>query len=102
VTSEQRRNAIWLEFVNIKGKLHAAGSLDVGNNVKIDGGYDVKGWIIVRNPLPILRFIFFYMMAPFCMMGKQEERRKSAEDLFSDDSSCAEVNVDPAIRQNGP
>ena len=78
------------EFVNIKGKLHAAGSLDVGNNVKIDGGYDVKGWIIVRNPLPILMFIFFYMMA-LLQMGKEEEVEKALEDLFSDDSPAARV-----------
>jgi len=78
------------EFVNIKGKLHAAGSLDVGNNVKIDGGYDVKGWIIVRNPLPILMFIFFYMMA-LLQMGKQEEVEKALEDLFSDDSPAGRV-----------
>ena len=78
------------EFVNIKGKLHAAGSLDVGNNVKIDGGYDVKGWIIVRNPLPILMFIFFYMMA-LLQMGKEEEVEKALEDLFSDDSPGARV-----------
>lgn len=78
------------EFVNIKGKLHAAGSLDVGNNVKIDGGYDVKGWIIVRNPLPILMFIFFYLMA-LLQMGKEEEVEKALEDLFSEDAPANRV-----------
>ncbi len=78
------------EFVNIKGKLHAAGSLDVGNNVKIDGGYDVKGWIIVRNPLPIVLFIFFYMMA-LLRMGNEEEVEKALEELFSDETSSNRV-----------
>ena len=78
------------EFVNIKGKLHAAGSLDVGNNVKIDGGYDVKGWIIVRNPLPILMFIIFYLMA-LLQMGNEEEVEKAIEDLFSDDAPASRV-----------
>lgn len=78
------------EFVNIKGKLHAAGSLDVGNNVKIDGGYDVKGWIIVRNPLPILMFIFFYLMA-LLQMGREKEVEKALEDLFSEDAPANRV-----------
>jgi predicted acyltransferase (DUF342 family) len=78
------------EFVNIKGKLHATGSLDVGNNVKIDGGYDVKGWIIVRNPLPIFMFIFFYLMA-LLQMGNEEEVEKALEDLFSEDAPANRV-----------
>jgi predicted acyltransferase (DUF342 family) len=83
------------EFVNIKGKLHAAGSLDVGNSVKIDGGYDVKGWIIVRNPLPILMFIFFYLMA-LLQMGKEEEVEKALEDLFSEDAPANRVMSIPS------
>lgn len=78
------------EFVNIKGKLHAAGSLELGNNVKIDGSYDVKGWITVRKPLPILMFIFFYMMA-LLQMGKEEEVEKALEDLFSEDAPAGRV-----------
>ncbi len=78
------------EFVNIKGKLHAAGSLDVGNNVKIDGGYEVKGWIIVRNPLPVLMFIFFYMMA-LLRMGNEEEVEKALEELFSEEATSNRI-----------
>lgn len=78
------------EFVNVKGKLHASGSLDVGNNVKIDGGYEVKGWIIVRNPLPIVLFIFFYMMA-LLRMGNEEEVEKALEELFSDEMPASRV-----------
>jgi predicted acyltransferase (DUF342 family) len=72
------------EFVNINGKLFAAGNLDVGNNVKISGGYDVKGWLVVRNPLPVVMFIFLYLMA-LLRMGSEEEIEKAFEDLFSDD-----------------
>lgn len=78
------------EFVSIKGKLHAAGSLDVGNNVKIDGGYDVKGWIIVRNPLPMLMFVFFYLMA-LLQMGNEEEVEKALDELFSEDEPANRV-----------
>ncbi len=73
------------EFVNISGKLFAAGNLDVGNNVKIAGGYDVKGWLVVRNPLPVVMFIFFYMMA-LLRLGSEEEVERALEELFSDDT----------------
>ena len=73
------------EFVNISGKLFAAGNLDVGNNVKINGGYEVKGWLVVRNPLPVIMFIFFYMMA-LLRLGNEEEVEKALEEMFSDDA----------------
>ncbi|VVB90110.1 Polymer-forming cytoskeletal [uncultured archaeon] len=73
------------EFVNISGKLFAAGNLDVGNNVKITGGYEVKGWLVVRNPLPVVMFIFFYMMA-LLRLGNEEEVEKALEEMFSDDA----------------
>jgi len=72
------------EFVRIDGKLSAEGNLDVGNNVKISKGYDVKGWIVVRNPLPVLMFILFYLMA-LLHLGKEEEVEKALEELFSED-----------------
>ena len=40
------------EFVTIDGKLVVEGDLDVGKEVKIRGGFEVKGWIMVRNPVP--------------------------------------------------
>ncbi len=73
------------EFVKITGKLFAAGNLDVGNNVKIDGGYDVKGWLVVRNPLPVVMFIFFYLMA-LLRLGSEEEVEKALDELFLDET----------------
>lgn len=72
------------EFVKVSGKLFAAGNLDVGNNVKIDGGYDVKGWLVVRKPLPIVMFIFLYLMA-LLQFGKEEEVEKALQELFADE-----------------
>ncbi len=78
------------EFVNINGKLFAAGNLDVGNNVKISRGYDVKGWLVVRNPLPVVMFIFLYLMA-LLRLGNEEEVEKALEELFSEDTNEKEV-----------
>ncbi len=74
------------EFVSIAGKLFAAGNLDVGNNVKISGGYDVKGWLVVRNPLPVVMFIFLYLMA-LLRLGNEEEVEKALTELFSEDTN---------------
>jgi predicted acyltransferase (DUF342 family) len=78
------------EFVNINGKLFAAGNLDVGNDVKISGGYDVKGWLVVRNPLPVVMFIFLYLMA-LLRLGNEEEVEKALEELFSDEAPDNEI-----------
>lgn len=72
------------EFVRINGKLFAAGNLDVGNNVQITGGYDVKGWLVVRNPLPVVMFMFFYLMA-LLHVGKEEEVERALEELFAEE-----------------
>lgn len=82
------------EFVKINGKLTAAGNLDVGNDVKISNGYDIKGWLVVRNPLPFIMFIFFYLMA-LLHMGSEEEVEKALEELFSEDVSYNRLMVIP-------
>lgn len=78
------------EFVSIAGKLFAAGNLDVGNNVKISGGYDVKGWLVVRNPLPVVMFIFLYLMA-LLRLGNEEEVEKALSELFWGDTNESPV-----------
>ncbi|MCX9013467.1 MAG: polymer-forming cytoskeletal protein [Candidatus Methanoperedens sp.] len=82
------------EFVRINGKLTAAGNLDVGNDVKISNGYDIKGWLVVRNPLPFIMFIFFYLMA-LLHMGSEEEVEKALEELFSEEVSYNRLMVIP-------
>ena len=73
------------EFVNITGKLHAAGNLDVGKSVKISHGYDVKGWLVVRNPIPVFMFVLLYLMA-LLRMGSEEEVEKALSELFSEEA----------------
>lgn len=73
------------EFVKISGKLFASGNLDVGNNVKIDGDYDIKGWLVVRQPLPVVMFIYLYIMA-LLQFGSEEEVEKALQELFSDNT----------------
>ncbi len=77
------RNAYLGEFVTIDGKLLVEGDLDVGKEVKIKGGFEAKGWIVVRNPVPVIIFLFLYIRE-MMRLGKGEEIEKAVEELFED------------------
>lgn len=83
---QTRGNAYFGEFVNITGRLSVDGNLDVGNNVKINEGYTARGWIVVRNPLPVITYIFLYLIT-LLQIGRAEEVEKALEELFSEDES---------------
>jgi Predicted acyltransferase len=53
-------DAYLAERVKICGKLILLGNLDIGDDVKIDGGFESKGWIVIRN-LPPLSFSSSYI-----------------------------------------
>jgi len=80
---EVGRNAYLGEFVTIDGKLLVQGDLDVGKEVKIRGGFEAKGWIVVRNPVPVIIFLFLYIRE-MMRLGKGEEIEKAVEELFDD------------------
>ncbi|MCL7475052.1 MAG: hypothetical protein M8352_03290 [ANME-2 cluster archaeon] len=72
------------EFVDIDGKLVVGGDLDIGKDVKIGGGFEAKGWIVVRNPIPVIIYIYLYL-TEMLRLGKGEEVEKALSELFSDD-----------------
>ena len=80
---EVGRNAYLGEFVTIDGKLLVEGDLDVGKEVKVRGGFEAKGWIVVRNPVPVIIFLFLYIRE-MMRLGKDEEIEKAMEELFED------------------
>lgn len=80
---EVGRNAYLGEFVTIDGKLTVEGDLDVGKEVKIKGGFEAKGWIVVRNPVPVIIFLLLYIRE-MMRLGRGEEVEKALEELFDD------------------
>ena len=77
---EVGKNAYLGEFVTIDGKLIVEGDLDVGKEVKIKGGFEAKGWIVVRNPVPVI--IFYISLhkgndAPWKRRGNRESLRRT-------------------------
>jgi len=77
------KNAYLGEFVTIDGKLTVERDLDVGKEVKVKAGFETKGWIVVRNPVPVIMYLFLYIRE-MMGLGKGEEVEKAIEDLFED------------------
>jgi predicted acyltransferase (DUF342 family) len=74
------RNVYLAEKVNIKGKLSLRGDLDVGDSVEISQGFEARGWINIRNPIPVVIYIFIYLLQ-LLKMGHSEEIEKILNDL---------------------
>jgi predicted acyltransferase (DUF342 family) len=66
------------EFSLIEGRLTVHGDLEIGKNVRLKGGFEAKGMITVQNPVPILIFIFLYILE-LLRLGKIEEIEKLFE-----------------------
>lgn len=71
------------EFARIDGKLTVEGDMDIGKEAKIRDGYSTKGWITVRNPVPVVVLLYIYLLELF-KMGKGKEVEQAMEAMFSD------------------
>jgi len=70
------------EFARIDGKLTVEGDMDIGKEAKIRDGYIAKGWITVRNPVPVVVLLYIYLLELF-KMGKGKEVEQAIEAMFS-------------------
>ncbi len=68
------------EFTSIDGKLTVFGNLEIGRNVRIKEGFEAKGLITIQDPLPVILFVFFYLLE-LLRLGRLEE----AEKLFGEE-----------------
>ncbi|MDH7506917.1 MAG: polymer-forming cytoskeletal protein [Candidatus Thermoplasmatota archaeon] len=74
------RNVYLGEKVNIDGKLSLKGDLDVGDSVEISQGFEAKGWINIRSPIPVVIYIFIYLLQ-LLKMGHSEEIEKILKEI---------------------
>jgi predicted acyltransferase (DUF342 family) len=72
------------EGVKINGKLAVDGALDIGEKVEIKEGFEARGDIEVRNPMPVFMFIIIYLMT-LLRIENEKELDRILDDLFSDD-----------------
>ncbi len=82
VTAEE--NAFLGEGVHIHGKLTVLGDMDIGDNVQIDRGFEAKGWIVIRNPMPVILYLLLYLMA-LLKLEREEEVEKFLSQLAADE-----------------
>ena len=73
-------NVYFGEKVKVTGKLSLNGDLDVGDSVEIGQGFEAKGWINIRSPVPVVIYIFIYLMQ-LLKMGHSEEIDRILEEI---------------------
>jgi len=67
------------ERVHVGGQLMVSGDLDIGDDVDIEEGFEANGWIVIRNPVPTVVFLFIYL-AQLLRIGEEE----AAEDVWNE------------------
>jgi len=87
------------EGVKINGRLVVLGDFDLGDNVQIDGGFEAKGWISIRNPMPVIAYIMLYLIT-ILGLEKEEDINNFFKKLFSDDDEEEEKSLPLIIPPN--
>lgn len=74
-------NAYLGERVHVEGQLLVSGDLDIGDDVEIEQGFEANGWIVVRNPMPTIVFLFIYL-TQLLRLGEEEAAEAVANELL--------------------
>jgi len=83
------------ERVHIGGELRVAGNLDIGDDVDIEDGFEANGWIVIRNPMPTIVFLFVYL-SQLLRIGEEEAAEEMLAALVEDESEA-----EPAVIPRG-
>lgn len=75
----------------VQGDLALEGDLDVGDDVRIGGQLKARGWVNKRNPVPLVIYLFIYLLE-LLRMGQSEEVERILKDL--EEADDAEIAVD--------
>jgi predicted acyltransferase (DUF342 family) len=86
------RDAYLGERVHIGGRLMVSGDLDIGDDVDIEEGFEANGWIVIRNPMPTIVFVFVYLQQ-LLQIGEEE----AAQEVVSDLMESEEIEADPVV-----
>lgn len=85
------RDAYLGERVHISGQLLVSGDLDIGDDVDIEQGFEANGWIVIRNPMPTIVFLFVYL-SQLLRIGEEEAAEEAVSELIESDA-----DADPAV-----
>ena len=79
------------EKCKVKGKLSLKGDLDVGDSVEIEEGFEAKGWINIRSPIPVVIYVFIYLMQ-LLKMGHSAEIDRILEEIEENDGGTIPIS----------
>jgi len=72
------------ERVGIDGCLSVGRDLDVGDDVQLKGGFEAHGWINIRDPVPLVIYLFIYLI-DLLGMGRGKEVEEILLELEEED-----------------
>jgi len=64
----------------VKGDLEVALDLDVGDDVRVGGRLQAKGWVNKRDPVPLVLYVFLYLLE-LMRMGHSAEVERILKEL---------------------
>ncbi|WP_158057535.1 polymer-forming cytoskeletal protein [Halorussus halophilus] len=86
------RDAYLGERVHIAGQLLVSGDLDIGDDVDIERGFEANGWIVIRNPMPTIVFLFVYL-SQLLRIGEEEAAEEAISELIESDADADPVVI---------
>jgi len=84
-------NVYFGEKVKVNGKLSLDGDLDVGDSVEIEKGFEAKGWINIRSPIPVVIYIFIYLLQ-LLKLGHSEEIDRILDEIEENDGDTIPIS----------
>jgi predicted acyltransferase (DUF342 family) len=85
------------ERVHIAGQLIVSGDLDIGDDVDIEEGFEANGWIVIRNPMPTIVFLFTYL-SHLLRIGEEEAAEEVADEFLSSDREAEPAKIPRGAR----
>ena len=80
------------ERVHVDGQLIVSGDLDIGDDVEVERGFEANGWIVIRNPMPTIVFLFVYL-SQLLRIGEEEAAEEVVEEFLADDREAEPVVI---------
>jgi predicted acyltransferase (DUF342 family) len=88
------RDAYLGERVHVGGQLMVSGDLDIGDDVDIEEGFEANGWIVIRNPMPTIVFLFVYL-SQLLRLGEDDAAQALADRIADEEDPELEPLVVP-------
>ena len=85
------------ERVQISGQLIVSGDLDIGDDVEIEEGFEANGWIVIRNPMPTIVFLFVYL-SHLLRIGEKEAAAEVAGEFLAEGRDVEPVRIPRGAR----